>query len=228
MFQFKKNYTGEKEFSLRSRQLDASALKLFSNKVSICFVIKPKKKLKKRKMIENYVAIDTFIVRGIQSTNIHNHVNSIYLAIDKSLKCNFFIKYPNTRFIYRFQLISITLSTNITNMDGEILITCKGLKDTKKCDTNGEEDTILGIILTENIENWEQLSATSSSVNIDLVDCKEVNGASNTAFSFFMSVYDLAKFDIVLTNSKREPIRFTYTEKKTPQVNFIIDVLKKI
>ena len=25
MFQFKKNYTGEKEFSLRSRQLDASA-----------------------------------------------------------------------------------------------------------------------------------------------------------------------------------------------------------
>ena len=179
-------------------------------------------------MIENYVAIDTFIVRGIQSTNLHNQVNSIYLDIGKSLKFNFFIKYPNTRFIYRFQLISITLSTNITNMDGEILITCKGLKDAKKCDTNGEEDTILGIIHTENIENWEQLSATSSSVNIDLVDYKEVNGAFNTAFSFFMSVYDLAKFDIVLINSKREPIRFTYTEKKIRQVNFIIDVLKKI
>ena len=41
----------------------------------------------------------------------------------------------------------------IGNTDGEILITCKGLKDAKKCDTNGEEDTILGIIHTENIEN---------------------------------------------------------------------------
>ena len=32
---------------------------------------------------------------------------------------------------------------------------CKGLKDAKKCDTNGEEDTIYGIIHTENIENWK-------------------------------------------------------------------------
>ena len=141
----------------------------------------------------------------------------------------FFIKYPNTRFIYRFHLISITLSTNITNTDGEILITCNGLKDAKKCDTNGEEDTILGIIHTENIENWEQLSTTSSWVNIDLLDYKEVNGAANTAFSFLTeSVYDLAKFNIVLTNSKRKPIRFAYTEKKIPQVNFIIHVLQKI
>ena len=64
----------------------------------------------------------------------------------------FFIKYPNTRFLYRFQLINITLSTIITNTDGEILITCKGLTDAKKCDTNGEEDAILGIIHTENIK----------------------------------------------------------------------------
>ena len=120
-------------------------------------------------------------------------------------------------------------STDITNTNGEILITCKGLKDAKKCDTNGEGDTILDIIHTENIEKWEQLSATSSWVNIDLVDCKEVNGAANTAFSFITEpVYDLGKFDIVLISSKREPIRFAYTEEKNPQVNFIIDVLNKI
>ena len=51
MFQLKKNYTGEKEFSLRLRQLDGSAPKNFSNKVSICFAIRPKKSFKKRKMI---------------------------------------------------------------------------------------------------------------------------------------------------------------------------------
>ena len=129
--------------------------------------------------------IDTFIVRGIQSTNLHNQVNPIYFDIGKSSKFNdSYIKYPNPRFTYRFQLASITLPTNITNTDGEILITCQGLKDAKKCDTNGEEDTIIGIIHTEYIENWEQLSTTSSWVNIDLVDHKEINGAANTAFSF--------------------------------------------
>ena len=54
MFQLKKNYTGEKEFSVTLRHLDGSAPKNFSNKVSICFVIRPKKILKKRTMIENY------------------------------------------------------------------------------------------------------------------------------------------------------------------------------
>ena len=67
------------------------------------------------------------------------------------------------------------------------------------------------------------MSATSSWVNIDVVDYKEVNSAANTAFSFITeSVYDLAKFDRVLINSKREPIRLI------PQVNFTIGVLKKM
>ena len=89
-------------------------------------------------MLENYLVIDTLIVRGIQSTNLHNQINPIYLDIGKSSSFNdFFIRHPNTRFIYRFHLISITLSTNITNMDGDISITCKVLKDAKKCATNG-------------------------------------------------------------------------------------------
>ena len=89
-------------------------------------------------MLENYLVIDTLIVRGIQSTNLHNQINPIYLDIGKSSSFNdFFIRYPNTRFIYRFHLLSITLSTNITNMDGDISITCKGLKDAKKYATNG-------------------------------------------------------------------------------------------
>ena len=114
-------------------------------------------------------------------------------------------------------------------MDGEVLITCKGLKDAKKCDTNREEDIILGIIHTENIEKLEQLSTTHCRVNINLVDYKEVNSAANIAFSFLTkSVYNLAKFHIVLINSKKETVHFTYTEKNIPQINFILDVLKKI
>ena len=51
-------------------------------------------------MIENYLVIDIFIVRGIQSTNLHNQVNPIYLDIGKNSNFNdFFVKHPNTRFI---------------------------------------------------------------------------------------------------------------------------------
>ena len=91
----------------------------------------------------------------------------------------------------------------------------------------GEEDTILGIIHTENIPTWEQLSTTS--IWIKIVDYKEVNGAANTDFSFLTeSVYNLDKFNIVLLNSKREPIRFPYTERETPQVKFLIEVIIKV
>ena len=83
-------------------------------------------------MLENFLVIDTFIVRDIQSSNLHHQVNPIYLDIGKSSNFyDFFIKYPNTRSAYRFQLISITPSTNIINTNGEILIMCKGLKDAK-------------------------------------------------------------------------------------------------
>ena len=74
-------------------------------------------------MIENCLVIDKFIVRGIQNIKLQNQVNLIYLDMGKSSTFNdFFYKISKQRFIYRFQLISITLSTNITNTDGEILI----------------------------------------------------------------------------------------------------------
>ena len=110
-------------------------------------------------MIASYLVIDTFIVRGIQNANVHNEVNPIYLDIGKSSNFNdFFIKYPNTRLMYRFQLLSITLYTNIANTDEKILIFCKGLKGAKKCDTNREEDTILGITHKENIAKFETVA----------------------------------------------------------------------
>ena len=44
-------------------------------------------------MIENYLVIDAFTVRGIQSTNLRNQVNPIYLDIGNSSKFNdFFYK----------------------------------------------------------------------------------------------------------------------------------------
>ena len=45
------------------------------------------------------------------------------------------------------------LSSNITNIGKEILITCISLKDCEKFDTNGEQDGFLGIVQLEKIEN---------------------------------------------------------------------------
>ena len=54
-----------------------------------------------KKKIEKYLGIDTFIVRGIQGTNLNNQVNPIYLNIGQSSNFNdFFIQYQNIRFIY--------------------------------------------------------------------------------------------------------------------------------
>lgn len=89
-------------------------------------------------------------------------------------------------------------------MDKKILITCTGLNDCKKSDTNAEQDSVLSIILRENIEKLEQLSSTSSWVNIDLTDYLDIQGTSNMSFNFITeSIHNLAKFDIELRNGNR-------------------------
>ena len=82
--------------------------------------------------------MDTYIVRGIQNLHQLMILVPIYTDIGKNAKfTEFSSKYPSTRYVYRFKLNSMTLSSNITNVDIEILITCTGLNDCEKSDTNG-------------------------------------------------------------------------------------------
>ena len=91
-------------------------------------------------------------------------LNPLYINIGNSVVfVDFAGKYPQKHYIFRFKLLSITLSSNIANLDGNcILITRVGLNASKEGDINGNKTNILGIIHTESITNWNQLKNTSS------------------------------------------------------------------
>ena len=90
-----------------------------------------------------------------------------------------------------------------------------GLNECKKANVNKVQENILAIIHTENVANWEQFKNTSSWINIDLVNCLEVQEASSISFSFVTeSIHDISKFDIYFKNSKREHIKIKENEKK--------------
>ena len=148
---------------------------------------------------------DTFIVLGIQDPKQLTTLNPTFIDISNSPSFLDFVgRYPLSNFIYRFKLMSVTLSTSIVNLDKDMLVMCVGLSKCKKADVNGVQENILAIIHTENVANWEQLRNTSSWININLVDYLEVQEASNISFSFITeSVHDISKFDIYLKNSKR-------------------------
>ena len=112
------------------------------------------------------------------------------------------------------------------NLNNKILITCVRLNECKKADINSKELIVLGVIHTENINNWKLLKETSSWINIDLVDYLNAQEASNVSFSFLTeSIYGISQFDIYVKNSKNEDIIFEEGGRKIPQFNFTIDAL---
>ena len=116
--------------------------------------------------------------------------------------------------MYRFRILPVTISSSITNMENNILVTCTGLKDCKKGDVNGKQENILAIIHIENIPNWNELKSISSWVNIDLTDYLEIQSAGNISFNFITSpICDISKFDITFKNGKGEAIIFEKKEK---------------
>ena len=173
-----------------------------------------------------FTTVDSLIMLGIQGLKQIAVLNPIFIDIGTTEPFNNFIpKYPPEKFIYRFRLTSITISTR-KNLNNTILITCVRFNECKKAEVNGKEVNVLGVIHTENINNWEQLKETSRWINIDLVDYLNAQEASNLSFSLLTeSIYDISKFDIYLKNRKNEDIIFEKGEEKIPQFNFKIDAL---
>ena len=226
--ELRRNYTGEKEFSLSLRKLDGTPAKFFSSEISISFIIRSEKNNRKRKMYDILPIEDTFLVLGIQDLKQLSTLNPIFLDISNSPTFdNFVIKYSPKKHIYRFRLLTDKLSSKMLNVDnGDIIVSCVGLNDCKKADVNRKRTDVLGIIHTENIANWNQLKSTSSWVNIDLTDYSEIQGASNISFSFITeSIHDIAEFDVVFLNGRGEHIKFSEGEQKIPQINFAIDAI---
>ena len=214
-FKLRRNYTGEKEFSLSLRKLDGTLPKFFSNEISISFIIRSQKSNRKRKMYDILPIEDTLLILGIQDLKQLSTLNPVFLDISNSPTFdNFIIKYS-------------PMSSKMLNVDNrDIIVSCVGLNDCKRADANGKRTDVLGIIYTENIANWNQLKSTSNWVNIDLTDYSKIQGAGNISFSFITeSIHDIAEFDVVFLNGREEHIKFSEGKQKIPQINFAIDAI---
>ena len=228
LFKLRRNYTGEKEFSLSLRKLDGTPAKFFSNEISISFIIRSEKNSQKRKMYDILPIEDTFLVLGIQDLRQLSTLNPIFLDFSNSPTFdNFVIKYSPKKHFYRFRLLTVTLSSKIMHVDNrDIVVSCVGLNDCKKTNNNGKRTDVLGIIYTENTANWNQLKSTSSWVNIDVTDYSKMQGAGNISFSFIIeSIHDIAEFDVAFLNGRGEHIKFLEGEQKMQQINFVIDAI---
>ena len=222
-FKLRRNFTGEKEFSISLTKLDGTPAKFFSNEISVSFIIRSEKNSRKRKMYDILPIEDTFLVLGIQDLKQLSTLNPIFLDISNSPTFdNFVIKYSPKKHFYRFRLLTVMLSSKMLNVDnGDIIVSCIGLNDCKKSDVNRKPTDVLGIIHIENIANWNQLKSTSSWVNIDLTDYSEIQRAGNISFSFITdSIHDIAEFDLVFLSGRGEHIKFLQGEQKIPQKIF--------
>ena len=105
-------------------------------------------------MYDKLSVVDTFMVLGIQDLTQLTTLNPVFIDISNSPPYTSFVdKYSPAKFMYRFRLTSITISTSMENLDMEILVTCTGLNDCKKADINANREDILATIHTENIVN---------------------------------------------------------------------------
>ena len=109
-------------------------------------------------MYDSIYVKDTFLFMGIQDLSQLSTLNPIYIEVGRSPTFLEFVnRYPPNKHMYRFRILSVTISTSIINIENDILVTCTGLSNCKKGDVNGKHDDILAIIHIENIPNWNQL-----------------------------------------------------------------------
>ena len=117
-FSLHKDYTGEKQFSLPLRKLDGTPANFFSSKINLSFIICAKKNTKRRKSMEKLIVKGSFIALGIKDFNQLITLNPLYINIGNSvIFVDFARKYPQKLYIFRFKLLSITLLSNIANLD---------------------------------------------------------------------------------------------------------------
>ena len=78
-------------------------------------------------MYDKLSVVDTFMVLGIQDLTQLTTLNPVFIDISNSPPYTSFVdKYSPAKFMYRFRLTSITISTSMENLDMEILVTCTG------------------------------------------------------------------------------------------------------
>ena len=135
------------------RKLDGTPPKFYSDKIYILLVTRLRK-TRKRKMYDSIYVKGTFLVIEIQDLSQLSTLNPIYIDVGRSPTFLEFVgRYPPNKHIYRFRILSVTISTTITNTENDILVPCTGLNDCRKADVKSKQENILDIIHIENLLN---------------------------------------------------------------------------
>ena len=93
----------------------------------------------------------------VQDLSQLSTLNPIYIDVGKlPTSLEFVNRYPPNKHMHRFRILLVAISTSITNMENDILVTSTGWNDCKKTDVNDKKEDILAIIHIENIWNWNQ------------------------------------------------------------------------
>ena len=121
---------------------------------------------------------------------------------------------------------SILFSSNIENETDVIFVTCDGLSNVNMTLINKNLRDTLGICYFHEIKDWDIIKGQSKRSQAKFTDSEELTHSSDIAFAFTTKIFsDLLNFCITLLDSSGNNIKFPKTEKKTPIVNFIIQII---
>ena len=206
-------------FSLKNLQ-ENIPLETDDNKIHnfSILVIEEMKKVKIHKEI---------VIEALQNFDKYEKLNPIEIRITDNEIFNELTIFKNSKVRYRFQPNSILFSSSVQEKTEVIILAVSGLNEAKDMLLNGKKIKTIGCIYTNEIEGWEEIrKKTSNWVFCKFSDKKYLVRAKHIGFEFITTrVNALIDFSLYLLDQNGKEITFASTEKKTPILNFSIQVV---
>ena len=206
-------------FSLKNLQENIQ-LETDDNKIHnfSILVIEEMKKVKINKEI---------VIEALQDFNKYEKLNPIEIKITDNEIFNELTIFKNSKVRYRFQPNSILFSSSVQEKTEVIILAVSGLNEAKDMLLNGKKIKTIGCIYTNEIEGWNDVrKKTSNWVQCKFSDKRYLVGAKHIGFEFITTrVNALIDFSLYLLDQNGKEITFASTEKKTPILNFSIQVV---
>ena len=228
-FQFEKdNYKKEIKFEL-AKVHKKKTFNVVGDYISNFSILRTEKigaGYKRKMQIE---LVDEISILGVQNLEF-NVLNPIYISINSDSISSKLQLYKNNRF--RFVLRSLLFSSNIVNDTDVIIITSKGLSNTKQAlITKNNRPTLestLGVCFLNEISEWNIVKGASKRVQVVFTDSEDLNCSSDhLAFSFITkNIVDLLQFSVTLLDGSGKEIVFPKNETKLPIISFTIQIIK--
>ena len=166
-------------------------------------------------------------IEALQAFDKYQKLNPIEIKItDNNVFHELTYKnYQNTK--YRFIPNSILFSSSVQEDTEVIFLIVTGLNDARYIFINGKVYKSIGCVYTSAIEGWNSLKKkTSNWVLCKLSNSKYPFGTKHLGFEFDTTrLNSLIDFTLYLLDQNGNEISFSSDEKKTPTLNFSIQII---